>query len=68
MHNYIGKNVQLIYVDSKRNVSTHNIKVIMSGDKRFIAYCYTAREVKIFNKSGIVDVSIEKSKKLLVHI
>ena len=58
MQEYIGKDVQLIYVDSKRNVSIRKVKVIMAGDKRFMAFCYQAQAVRTFNKSGIVDMEV----------
>jgi len=56
MQQYIGKIVQLIYVDSKKNVSIRNVKVLIAGNKRFMAYCYKAKEVRSFLKSGIVDI------------
>jgi len=61
MQNYIGKDVQLIYVDSKRNVTIRNVKVLVSGDSRFMAYCYQAKSVRTFNKSGVVDMEVLRS-------
>lgn len=58
MQEYIGKDVQLIYVDSKRNVSIRKVRVLMAGDKRFMAYCYQAQSIRTFNKSGIVDMEV----------
>lgn len=51
MQQYIGKVVLLIYVDSKRNVSIRNVKILVAGDSRFMAYCYQAKAVRTFNKS-----------------
>ena len=56
MEQYIGKIVQLIYIDSKREVSIRNIKVIASGEEKFLAYCYSANEVRTFKVSGIIDM------------
>lgn len=61
MQNYIGKIVQLIYVDSKRNVSIRNVKVLVAGDSRFMAYCYQANEVRTFNRRGVVDMEVLRS-------
>lgn len=58
MQKYIGKDVQLIYNDSKRNVTIRNVRVLVVGDKRFMAYCYQAQAVRTFNKSGIVDMEV----------
>ncbi|URN93247.1 MAG: hypothetical protein NAG76_15600 [Candidatus Pristimantibacillus lignocellulolyticus] len=58
MQQYIGKIVQLIYVDSKKNVSIRNIKILVAGEARFMAYCYKAREVRSFSKSGVVDIEV----------
>jgi len=56
MHEYIGKDVQLIYNDSKKNITIRDIRVLVAGNKRFMAYCYKAKEVRSFLKSGIVDI------------
>lgn len=61
MQQYIGKVVQLIYNDSKRNVSIRNVRVLMSGDKRFMAYCYEAKGVRTFNISGVVSMEVVKN-------
>lgn len=58
MQEYVGKDVQLIYNDSKRNVTIRNVKVLMAGDKRFMAYCYKAQAVRTFNIPGIVDMEV----------
>ena len=64
MQKYIGKIVQLIYIDSKREVSIRNIKVIASGEEKFMAYCYTKKNVRTFYHSGIVSID-EINPKLL---
>jgi predicted DNA-binding transcriptional regulator YafY len=56
MQEYIGKVVQLIYVDSKRRVTIRNVRVLAVGEHRFKAYCYLANEVRTFKISGIVDM------------
>lgn len=61
MQEYIGKVVQLIYIDSKRNVSIRNVRVLLVGDSSFRAYCYQAKSVRTFNKSGIVDMEVLRS-------
>ncbi|GIP17739.1 hypothetical protein J40TS1_33810 [Paenibacillus montaniterrae] len=58
MQNYIGKDVQLIYIDNKRNISIRNVKVLAAGDTHFKAYCYQAKSVRTFNKSGVVDMEV----------
>jgi len=58
MQKYIGRDVQLIYIDSKRNVTIRSVKVLVVGDQRFMAYCYQAKSVRTFNKSGIVDMEV----------
>ena len=44
-------------------MSIRNVKVLMAGDKRFMAYCYQANEVRTFNKSGIVDMEVIRIEK-----
>ncbi|MCR8656906.1 hypothetical protein [Paenibacillus endoradicis] len=56
MQELIGKVVQLIYIDSKLEVTIRNVKVLVVGEKRFKAYCYTAQSIRTFNVSGIVDI------------
>ena len=56
MQELIGKVVQLIYIDSKRDVTIRNVRVLAVGEKRFKAYCYTAKSVRTFNISGVVDI------------
>lgn len=58
MQGFIGKDVQLIYIDRKRNVSIRNVRVLVAGDQRFLAYCYQAKSVRTFNKSGVVDIEL----------
>lgn len=62
MQKFIGKEAQLIYIDSKRNVSIRNIRVLMVSDQRFKAYCYSAQEIRTFLKSGVVDIELLKCK------
>ncbi|GIP15004.1 hypothetical protein J40TS1_06460 [Paenibacillus montaniterrae] len=64
MQKYIGKDVQLIYVDRKGNVSIRNVRVLVTGDQRFLAYCYEAKAVRTFNRSGVVDIELVSSKPL----
>ncbi|MCM3632910.1 hypothetical protein [Paenibacillus camelliae] len=64
MQKYIGKIVQLIYIDSKREVSIRNIRVIATGEEKFMAYCYSKKDVRTFNHSGIVSID-ELNPKLL---
>lgn len=58
MQGYIGKDVQLIYVDSKHNVTIRNVKVLVVGEARFMAYCYQAKSVRTFNMTGVVDIEV----------
>jgi|GEM_PF-952750 len=58
MQQYIGKIVQLIYLDSKREVSIRNIKVLAVGEKSFKAHCYKADAVRTFKISGVVDIEV----------
>ena len=57
---YIGKVVQLIYNDSKRNVTIRNVRVLVAGDQRFLAYCYQAKAVRTFNVDGVVDMEVSR--------
>ena len=62
MQELIGKVVQLIYIDSKKNVSIRNVKILVAGEARFMAFCYKAQEVRSFRKSGIVDIEVLRFK------
>ena len=61
MKELIGKVAQLIYIDSKKNVSIRNVKILVAGEARFMAYCYQVQEVRSFRKSGIVDMEVLRS-------
>jgi len=56
MQQYIGKIVQLIYIDKKRNVSIRNIRVIATGQEKFMAYCFTKKGIRTFEHIGVVDI------------
>ncbi|MFF2089735.1 MULTISPECIES: hypothetical protein [Paenibacillus] len=58
MERYIGKVVQLIYLDRKRNVSIRNVQVISVKNGRMKGYCLSAQAIRIFNLDGIVDVEL----------
>jgi len=64
MQQYIGKIVQLIYNDKKGNVSIRNVRIIASGNDKFMAYCYTAKGIRTFNHTGTVSID-ELSPRLL---
>lgn len=63
MREYIGRVVQLIYVDQKHQVSIRDVRVISVKDDRLKAYCFTAQAIRIFNLDGIVDVELINSRK-----
>ncbi|MFD1954788.1 hypothetical protein ACFSL6_11595 [Paenibacillus thailandensis] len=63
MENYIGKVVQLIYVDRKQQVSIRDVKVISVKEGRFKAYCFSAKAIRIFNMSGVVDMELITKKR-----
>lgn len=56
MKQFIGKVVQLIYVDRKRQVSIRDVQVLSVKDGRLKAYCFTALAPRIFDIDRIVDV------------
>lgn len=62
MQELIGKVVQLIYIDSKKNVSIRNVKILVAGEARFMAFCYKSQEVRSFRKSGVVDIEVLRIK------
>jgi len=60
MESYIGKVVQLIYIDRKKNVSIRDVRIISVKGNQFKAYCYSAEAMRIFNTDNVVDVEISK--------
>src|SRR5690606_40684409 len=64
MQKYIGKIVQLIYIDSKKEVSIRNVKIYAAGDNQFKAYCYQAKAVRTFNLNGVVDIELLNNRLL----
>ncbi|MFF2887464.1 hypothetical protein [Paenibacillus sp. NPDC057967] len=60
MERFLGKVVQLIYIDRKRNVSIRNVRIISVKGKQFKAYCYSAGAMRIFNEDHVVDVEVSK--------
>ncbi|WP_143810491.1 hypothetical protein [Paenibacillus sp. MY03] len=56
MEKYIGKVVQLIYIDKKRNVTIRDVRVLAVKDGRVKAHCFSANAIRIFDISNIVDV------------
>ncbi|PWW06346.1 hypothetical protein DFQ01_103248 [Paenibacillus cellulosilyticus] len=61
MQKYVGKLVQLIYIDRKRQVSIRNVRVLSVQGSRLKAYCMTARAPRVFNIDSIVDVELIRS-------
>ncbi|MCM3628262.1 WYL domain-containing protein [Paenibacillus glycanilyticus] len=62
MEKYIGKIVQLIYINRKRDVSIRDVRVISVKAGRLKAYCFQAQAIRVFNLDGIVDVEITQKK------
>ncbi|MEF2243958.1 WYL domain-containing protein [Paenibacillus sp. IITD108] len=60
MNQYIGKFVQLIYIDRKRQVSIRDVKIISVKGDQLKAYCFAAKAYRIFNINNIVDVELIK--------
>jgi len=58
MKQYIGKLVQLIYIDSKQQVTIRNVQILAVGEHRLLAYCHQAKGVRTFTRSGIVDMEV----------
>lgn len=54
----IGKDAQLIYIDRKRDVSIRNVRVLVVGEQRFKAYCYTAQAIRTFYNTGVVNIEV----------
>jgi len=65
MQEYIGKAVQLIYIDKQRKVSIRNVKVVDVKDGRLKAYCYASRAPRVFNIGRIVDVELLQRRVVL---
>ncbi|REK77133.1 hypothetical protein [Paenibacillus paeoniae] len=61
MEIYMGKIVQLIYIDRKKNVTIRDVRVISVKGKQFKAYCYLAEALRIFITDNVVDVEICRS-------
>lgn len=55
MKQYIGKVVQLIYIDRNNRVSIRDVKVLSVKEGRLKAYCFTAQAPRIFDINRIVD-------------
>lgn len=60
MERYIGKVVQLIYIDRKRQVSIRDVRIISVKGDKFKAYCFAAQAYRIFNIDNIVDMELSK--------
>ena len=58
MEKYVGKLVQLIYIDRKRNVSIRDVRIISVKGDLVKAYCCSAQAIRIFNRVGIIDVEL----------
>ncbi len=60
MDRYIGKVVQLIYIDRYHQVSIKDIRIISVKNDTLKAYCFTANAHRVFNVNNIVDVELIK--------
>lgn len=56
MEKYIGKVVQLIYIDRHRNVTIRDVRVLDIKDGRVKAHCFSADAMRVFDMENIVDV------------
>lgn len=55
MEKYIGKVVQLIYIDRHRNVTIRDVNVLAVKDGHVKAHCFSANGLRIFDIANIVD-------------
>lgn len=60
MEKYIGKVVQLIYIDRHRNVTIRDVRVMSVKGAKMKGYCYSAQAIRIFNLENIVDMEVVK--------
>ena len=58
MQEYIGKLVQLIYVDRKQQVSIRDVRVLAVKDGKLKAYCLVSKAPRIFHVDNIVDMEL----------
>lgn len=56
MEKFIGKVVQLIYIDKKRNVTIRDVMVLAVKDGHVKAHCFSAGAIRVFDITNIVDV------------
>lgn len=60
MKEYIGKTVELIYIDRHRNVTFRLVRVMSIRDGMIKAFCFTANAPRVFKAENIVDLELVK--------
>ncbi|RIX59264.1 hypothetical protein D3P08_03660 [Paenibacillus nanensis] len=58
MERYIGKVVQLIYIDRHRNVTIRDVRVLSVKGGRMKGYCFSAQAIRIFSQENVVDIEL----------
>lgn len=59
----IGSPIDLIYIDSKNQISKRKVKLICIQDELVNVYCYTCKAPRSFRISNILAVSPVQKRK-----
>ncbi len=54
MQKYIGRVVELVYLDRHGKITQRRIRVMSVRDGKLKAYCYDQRALRIFNEANIL--------------
>lgn len=58
MEKFIGKVVQLIYIDRHRKVTIRDVRVMSVKGARMKGYCFSSQAIRLFNVENILDVEV----------
>ncbi|MCR2803414.1 hypothetical protein [Paenibacillus soyae] len=58
MEHWIGKVLQLIYIDRHRQVTIRDVRVMSVRGARMKGYCYSSQAIRIFKLENIIDAEV----------
>ena len=61
LEQFIGKPVEIIYLDSEQRTVQRKIDILTAGEKCFFAYCFNRKDTELFSNQNILAVLSDKS-------
>ncbi|MDQ0350710.1 putative DNA-binding transcriptional regulator YafY [Alkalibacillus filiformis] len=50
------RKLEMVYMDSKNNITQRTVRIVKMDDDRILAFCYTKKKVRSFKKENILAI------------